>query len=1198
VWGLGYIYLALFSVAAGAENVPHASNPQSQRTRPQIEGASLYSSVPIGFDTYMKYGSRQLRYRDGSIATQGIGNACVSTLIARIPKADGVTCQTAFISAEHCIVGEKGEPLISWNVSLPGWPLGISNKSGRIAYRKKSVITGVDENGQPIDRGVEDVAVIHAEMPCAYLGGAKPARLAACDASGGVILGEEEELIAQKRTEPEQGNFGKGGRFLVRLASGVRDLFGRSLYSMQSVRNRKDELAQGGDSGGPIANKRGELVSVMARAAGQGEKSYFDPKAVCFAREKLMEWKMWPPVPESGDFRPETSPKQAIPQSFAEMRAPVNVVPPRGAEVAVRIDQDATGKKRLVLEDGSGTPKPVFAQTKQDGSIEWLFKNASTGKWETLPPAAHAKLVEFYRPYTETRERFEQAFGDAKDRRIVEGFLKPQWAARPQVSFASIAQPPAVRQPPIQRPGPGPNVGPVVANLGGAPASRAAGAVAHAPISSAQAQGLRQIVHRYENEKRYAFSGNQRYRMGKDFPGTFQDIPVGGTGKIIVGYYGNQNAVFESKFRGSAPFVEFRRYPINSREHQVDSGVFIVDGLGRKVIHDDAMGNPALIPTVQNEAAELNQYLSAKAKLQNPALSVAAANRPTIPQAPPVQNPPQAAAPAQGSHARGISSTEGIAASSARAVKPIDHSGYDLGSCIQCHTAGGKGPIFPSFVSQPEQWDRLLGQGDLKAQKWLKSFRDNVLGGEMLSKAGLSAQEGQGLAISKSIEALSEKHLSSTTRAASAVTQRSPQAWLIDPKKQAEYRSILASAAFKHPSLRAELQDFDVIWDKVGNPEWHWAAAKGSSGRGGARPVGASEAATALLARLFKKKPTGEEHWLEPFNKGFSVDESTVGLKSFSLMRLPRDANGKPNKCAYDFETKTGTLSQENPNQTTSLSLPRSLRDELPSFWASCPVGTTVYEVQYITSLGRPVILDVFSRTKDADSVSAVPSPNAFRPDSSPEAILSWIQRQTDTANPDYAVLRNAVRNPQRDQVASQINEDGRLGQPFIVGNQRSSTIAGSKSVIPRGAVSPQTLGRMYSELPLTSALGNQGWQLEAQDLFANSHRGIAVNKQNCLNCHRQAGESFRDVFKASGLSDTSTYRYGNAPGYDSILGAPFFSDQALNGFNRFRVDTTMRPQLAPYFERYDPARHPSSAYRRTEAYPVTKQPLRSSRQY
>ncbi len=1206
MWGLATIFLAVFSSAAGAENLPHAGGTQSLSNRPEAEATSLYSSVPIGFDTHMNLGRRQIRYSNGTIGVQSMGNACVSTLIARIPSADGVTCKAAFISADHCIHGENGAPIISWDISLPGLPkgqaLGILNKEGRIASRRKDVIVGYDGNRRPIDDGVEDVALIRAEMPCSYLGGAKPARLAACDARGSAILSEQEELIAQKRTRREDGNTGGGGRFLVRLANGVKNLFGRSLYSMRAVRNHPFELVQGGDSGGPIANKRGEIVSVMARAAGRGEQSYFDPKAVCFAREKLAEWGMWPPVPESGSSAPEAKPTQEVPQALAETRAPRGgIAPSSPAEAAVRIDQDATGQKRLVWETSASGVQPIFAKKTADGSTEWLSKNTTTGQWEKLPPAAHAKLAEFYRPYAETRARFEQAFGNATDRSIVQGFLKPQWAGQPFESFASISQSQGAGAQAAQRPGVAPNFGPVVANVGAAPSFVPVAPSARAPLSTTEAQRLKQIVGQYENGMRYT-TGNKRYSFNSRHPGAFTDIPNGGTGKAIFGYFGPRDPGLEAKILAEVPGIEFRNYTAGSpewkKEHEAlrDSNfpyeAFVVDGLGRKATRFSLKDDPGNYSTLAKEAALSNQYHAAKAKLQGPSPSTtpSAGTPPTVAQMAPARAESQAVVPAQDSHARGISSTSEIA----RSGNSIDHSGYGLGSCIQCHKAGGNAPVFPNFVSQPAQWDQLLGQGDLKAQKWLKSFRDNVLGGEMLTKAGLSSHEGQGLAISQSIEALSAKHLSSTSRAGSAVTQRSPRAWEIDLNKKGEYLAVLESAAFKDPSLGQELQDFDIIWDKTGNPEWHWAAAKGSAGKGGARPVGASQAAISLLDRLFRKRNTGKEHWLEPFNKGFSADESTVGLKTFSLMRLPRDASGKPIKCVHGFEPRTATLSEGNPNRTTPVSLP----DELQSFWASCPVGTTVYEVQYNTALGRPVVLDVFSRTKDADSGSAEPSPNAFRPDSSPEAILGWIQRQTDASNPDYAVLKNAVQNPQRDQVAAQINEGGRLGQPFIVNGQRTSTIAASKSVIPRGAVSPQTLSRMYADLPLTSALGNNGWQLEVQDLFANSHRGIAVNKQNCLNCHRQAGESFRDVFKASGLDDVSTYRYGNAPGYDSILGAPFFSDQALNGFNRFKVDTSMRPELAPYFEPYDPARHPSSVYRRTEAYPVNNHPLRSRRPY
>ena len=129
----------------------------------------------------------------------------------------------------------------------------------------------------------------------------------------------------------------------------------------------------------------------------------------------------------------------------------------------------------------------------------------------------------------------------------------------------------------------------------------------------------------------------------------------------------------------------------------------------------------------------------------------------------------------------------------------------------------------------------------------------------------------------------------------------------------------------------------------------------------------------------------------------------------------------------------------------------------------------------------------------------------------------------------------------------------------------------------------------------MESSAGSRGWQLESQDLFANTHRGIALDSQTCLNCHGDAGETFDLIFKKAGYHDDpdGVAAYGTMQGYDGVLSAPWFSREALDGYGKRRATFAQRPEWAKFFENYNASEHSAQLYRRFDHLSATTNPLR-----
>lgn len=671
-------------------------------------------------------------------------------------------------------------------------------------------------------------------------------------------------------------------------------------------------------------------------------------------------------------------------------------------------------------------------------------------------------------------------------------------------------------------------------------------------------------IDRYENGMKY-MDGTPRERFHAD---TFKDVPQGGTGKLILAYWGDRDDPSLHALAAGNPLVEVRRYAWGSPEQRFNprTQAVALDGLGRKITRYAFSPIEAFRSLMGGEEPVLlERYLRAKGSR-----STAPIPSPIATFAPmPSFAPPSASRPG-----------------TASADAPASLHSAITGKCVSCH--GRSAPAFPEFVKDWGRWESLLNAGDPEAKRWLSRFNDKVVNGNMLALSGLSTDHGPGKDIVDLIGGASHRFGGPVPPKSDAIRHLgSPEAsYMINPAKREEYFNVLLGSNIANPELQKALLEFDGMWDSEGSPAWSWAPIGGDSGRKGQRPVD-REPSSPVMPHLFENVD-GKWQWKKPFNKGFAQGKDTRGIKSFFLIRFPRDEAGNLIKGVRGTESHLSHRDLSSSNGYAS-----SPREGTPDIWASFPEGTRVMEILYSTSLGEPVLVDVLSREKrispGGQTVTWVP--DAHRIDASPDKIRKWVQSQPDaTTNPDLAKILAAVGTTQSDSIRSNLGAGNSGGAPFVVDGARTNVIHGSKSVLPPG-ISRETLLRMYKTMPQTSAAGSDGWQLEVQDVYAGAHRGIKVDSKTCANCHGSAGESFQSVFAEAGLPTTSVSAYGNVGGYDGVLSAPWFNREALNEYGQ-RVRTDMRPEWGKFFEDYDPSRHSANRYLRTVPWGMGDRPL------
>lgn len=802
----------------------------------------------------------------------------------------------------------------------------------------------------------------------------------------------------------------------------------------------------------------------------------------------------------------------------------------------------------------------IFLQRQSDGSRKAARKN-SDGSLQVLPEDVQKGLREFYTKFADKVAHLPE-----KQRRYIEDFSKGTTNAN-----ASGSAPPT-----------GSGTSASSGSVPNPPQEQAHSKSASATIADAEA---RRVIDQYENQMFYTNSNNRRYRYPADM---FKDIPEGGTGKLVLAYFGAPRPKLEEAAKKN-PLIEVRRYELGSPEHKhaqlFQVQALGVDGLGRKLTRYGMSPEAALDAMMRSDEVKLlEKYVAAKKAVATQG-QAQAQPQPQQPQAQ-AEPKPEARPKSHGSSQTPPSTTE------KRETASLPDSQFDKttlghfmsGNCTSCH----KEP-FPSFTSNWQEWEKRLEEKDPEALTWLEKFNSKVVHGEMLANANLNKQDGAGRDFHSFIAQQYQRYFGKKTREIASRTVGSPDAdFRVDPSKREEYLAALASANIQDPALKKALMDFDAIYDHVGAPPSSWAFHGGDSGRKGPRPV-AFTPSSVVQPHLFKQV-NGEWHWKEPFDGGFSVDSKSDGLKTFIVAKFPEDAQGRPIKGVVGTEKSPRNISTTNPSLISTPVSPD--RSDLDRIFGSHPEGTTYYEVQYSTKLGKPIVVTVMSREKriNQDGTQAFWSPDVHKPDSSPRAVLDWAtaKQKENPDNPDYQRIINAVNHPQQDGVRSDLGADGSGGKPFIVNGKRTGAIMGSKSVLT--GVNPQTLLEMYEELPLTSSAGSSGWQLEAQQLFKDTHRGLPVDTQTCNNCHRFAGESFGDVFADAGLPNGSVIAYGSMQGFDGVLSVPQFEAEQLAKYAQSHKVPNQTPYqqsgfIQRFFQGYSSGASPETLLR-TKGFP------------
>jgi len=133
-----------------------------------------------------------------------------------------------------------------------------------------------------------------------------------------------------------------------------------------------------------------------------------------------------------------------------------------------------------------------------------------------------------------------------------------------------------------------------------------------APEVSQEREAASQAVQFYENGMRYR-DGNPRERFPAD---TFKDIPSGGTGQLVLAYFGPKDRALEEAAKNH-PLIQVRNYPLNSPEHReaklFGTQALALDGLGRKITRYAMSPREALQSLASgSEVSNLQKYLDAK----------------------------------------------------------------------------------------------------------------------------------------------------------------------------------------------------------------------------------------------------------------------------------------------------------------------------------------------------------------------------------------------------------------------------------------------------------------------------------------------------------------------------------------------------------------------------------------------------------
>lgn len=559
---------ALGAVSVFAE--PHSTR---QSTSYKQDNAT-YAANPEGVDIKVYYPT------PFGLTTAG---ECQATMVYRRELAKN-QCEMAFATAGHC-VHFNGSFFHTIAFEIPQSngktrSVRVENGPGRLA-----AIHSLQD--------LRDAAVFRFTENCSLFGQMRPARLAATKADESVQLVVGDALSIKKHRErlrdPKSvANWGGGAWVPFRLkqtASG-------EMWCTNCIAKGTMPIQQG-DSGGPIKDSHGRLVGMTAQTH-KGQDGRFDPRGVGWVKRQLSAWGL--------DTEPETQ----------------RATPPPSLASSARSVRISDGK--IVWQPTPEKEIAVYLRKNQDGTRRVVDANG-----ETLPPEAHSALEAFYAPYLPRAEKF---FGEKAP--VVMSFMVAKSMEKKEPVLKSLA---AISSPLSEKESSHAALTPTQPQQLVVPRQPPSRAVASSdPVK--EYEELQYEVTQVDSQgRRYLKKIGRRERYHACDTGSqkeFADVPIGGTGKIIVAYFGPRRQNLHDAAAGN-PWVEVRNYPVGSLEHceakLFDVQTLALDGLGRKISRwpmDPAQVLNEMLTDQNGELSKLRRYLAAKKTHASPQRALAA----------------------------------------------------------------------------------------------------------------------------------------------------------------------------------------------------------------------------------------------------------------------------------------------------------------------------------------------------------------------------------------------------------------------------------------------------------------------------------------------------------------------------------------------------------------------------------------------
>lgn len=862
------------------------------------------------------------------------------------------------------------------------------------------------------------------------------------------------------------------------LAGELRNLFGKDsdvlvIKVEDSVPNTKQGIPQ---SELYAIDENGNWKQEGETQFGSGVGADYKQKVQALRSRKK------PPVPQP-------QPQQQ-PQDFSQGTSN----PQRGIHNGYQFEpvQDKSGLQYRRPEEPQSDPTAIFLKRMPDGSRRAARKE-SDGSLTFLSKDAEEGLRQYYQSNKEKVAKLSQ-----KHQKYIEEFLRSskEGTGNPQ---PEPQQPQQQQQPQL-------------------PQQRE-------PKSADDAEA-RKAIDQYENGMKY-IDGSPREYFPKD---TFNDVPKGGTGKIILAYFGPKDRQLEAAAKEN-PFIEVRNYPYGSPEHRHASlfrtQALALDGLGRKITRYQMSPREAFRSLASSEeVSQLKRYLDAKKHL-------AGANQSSNQPEPPAEKPqpqPQRQPRFQRAEHPPVNG---------QAVAAILE-----GKCVNCH----KGL---SYLD-----------GSLKTTsgllEHLKSATDNTIE-DMAERAQLKPEEIQKL---KDYRNHSSNTGSHSSTGASSGSSRVGEA----RKREVTDNGATVACYMSNGERRSRIEnlpEFQVAGSPIAsavNEALNNGQAVFYDGKSVPRTWQSRE-----RELLTERNPTNPRMYSKmgyhsdgsrefPWNKPAGTDASgdSISSEKFFIPANNRQLASVVNRTRANSPSYFGR--SENVNG--------------PNLGWNFEKGATFGEVLKVTDseTGEKIPFEIRLRRKNNEGVWQM---DVLRPFESPSDLLSGLKKLCiESKNPpagcaslNWASLEKPViRNFESREFVNKQNLGTKL-DPLKLSSTAATALAEKASLQVLPDMPPDVVRALLKTTPFKSVFGkpwtegqngaSEGWAPTSNSSFSivpkNYFGGfIAMNQVSCMKCHESAGRHVDNfdpkLDRAAGIvsdpedAPRSRTWYNFIPGNDGIL--------------------------------------------------------------